>query len=287
MASDKHTATWNIRSSSANALLDETGRQRLLQHCDFFALRHGQSQANVAGIICSDPAVACQTYGLSDPVGRAQAAAAGRTIAQLYLQQQLLPDNNNNRKYSGLWIVTSDLLRAKETAEIVYQTVLEAVEASAAAASLSPSSVSLTTDVRLRERGFGAWDGGSDANYERVWQADRLDSAHTEHGVESVDSVTRRATQCVVEWNAKATVTATTATTAACTSTGTNAKNNDGNGNDDDDGKQNNRRMMIVLTAHGDVLQILQTAFCKLPGTQHRSIEHLETATVRALELKM
>jgi hypothetical protein len=39
----------------------------------------------------------------------------------------------------------------------------------------------------------------------------------------------------------------------------------------------------VVLVAHGDVLQILQTAFARVDVTRHRSIEHLPTATLRAL----
>lgn len=42
----------------------------------------------------------------------------------------------------------------------------------------------------------------------------------------------------------------------------------------------------VILVAHGDVLQILQTAFLKVDGKVHRSLDHLETATVRELVLK-
>ena len=40
---------------------------------------------------------------------------------------------------------------------------------------------------------------------------------------------------------------------------------------------------MVVLVAHGDVLQIAQTAFADVDPRTHRSLEHLETATLRKL----
>lgn len=237
-------------NSNFNALLrrqhvSDSDKSSHWLRSDFYALRHGQSQANVAAIIASDPTVACNRYGLSE-TGRRQAAAAGQTIVELYRR---INSNNSSSDsapqlpYQGLAIITSDLLRAKETAAIVFEAAVEA--------QIPLYRNQVVTDVRLRERGFGKWDGTSDANYQKVWREDVLDSSHTAEGVESVDSVIERATECVVEWDSLLP-----------------------------------SRHMVVLTAHGDVLQILQTAFLKLPGTQHRSVDHLETATVRALVLE-
>ena len=39
----------------------------------------------------------------------------------------------------------------------------------------------------------------------------------------------------------------------------------------------------VLLVAHGDVLQIAQTAFARADPTQHRDLPHLETAAVREL----
>ena len=41
----------------------------------------------------------------------------------------------------------------------------------------------------------------------------------------------------------------------------------------------------ILLFAHGDVLQILQTAVLKVDGRGHRGLEHLDTAVVKELVL--
>lgn len=105
-------------------------------------------------------------------------------------------------------------------------------------------------ETRLRERWFGNWDGGSDSHYNDVWKDDEVDSSHTIENVESVDDVMNRTTSCILEWD----------------STVTN--------------------FLILLVAHGDVLQITQTAFAKVDGTCHRTAcQHLETATLRPLQL--
>ena len=196
---------------------------------EYFALRHGQSLANVEKIIASSPEIACK-YGLS-VAGKEQALKAGETVVH-----QL-----QNQKYSGVLILSSDLLRAKQTAEAV----AEAVRMSSTP--LHTDGVIL--DTRLRERGFGEWDGGSDNNYNEVWKDDATDPNHEVQGVESVMSVMDRATTCIREWDAEF------------------------------------EDYMVICVAHGDVLQILQTAFCKMDGSKHRTLEHLETATLRRLPL--
>ena len=107
----------------------------------------------------------------------------------------------------------------------------------------------LVMETRLRERWFGEWDETSDANYPNVWKDDAVDPDHTIKGVESVHQVMARTTECITEWD------------------------------------ELFEDCLIVCVAHGDVLQILQTAFCKMDGSQHRSMEHLETAKLRKLEL--
>ena len=121
----------------------------------------------------------------------------------------------------------------------------EHVQASIQEASLPLGNVILET--RLRERWFGDWDGGSDTNYQNVWHDDAIDPSHTRENVESVNSVLERTTCCIMEWDAKF------------------------------------RNHLIVLVAHGDVLQITQTAFAKMDGSLHRTMPHLETATLRPL----
>lgn len=197
---------------------------------EYFALRHGQSKANVAKIIASSPEIACTNYGLS-PAGKDQAIRAGQDVVQRYQEQT----------YQGVLILASDLLRAKETAE----TVAEAVQK----ASIPLYNNGVVIETRLRERGFGEWDGGSDEHYNDVWKDDAIDPTHTIQGVESVVSVMDRSSTCVLEWDIIV------------------------------------QNYFVICVAHGDVLQMLQTSFSKMDGSKHRTLDHLETATLRPLLL--
>ena len=76
--------------------------------------------------------------------------------------------------------------------------------------------------------------------------------------VESVNSVMRRACECVLEWAARL---------------------------KDEETVSGAKPAMVILVAHGDVLQILQSAFAKIDGRRHRSLPHLETAQLRHLSL--
>lgn len=200
-------------------------------------------------------------------MGKEQAQAAGRDLVERFLQeQQQVPAASTTIGAAaappfGIAIVTSDLLRAKETAQIVADVVLANNINSSITIPLYSNDI--VVDVRLRERGFGEWDGGSDIHYQDVWNDDSVDPYHTTKGVESVWSVTDRATRCVLEWDSKNTTLLKKQVV-------------------EDD---RNLHWWIICVAHGDVLQILQTAFSKMDPSQHRSLDHLETATLRPLIL--
>jgi glucosyl-3-phosphoglycerate phosphatase len=107
----------------------------------YFVMRHGQSKANVAGIIVSRIETdASGDYGLSE-AGREQVLAAARTCG--------LP--------AGTLVCSSDFTRAAQTAKIM-------------AAHLGSPEVVFA--AALRERCFGAWEGTSTENYPTVWAAD-------------------------------------------------------------------------------------------------------------------
>jgi probable phosphoglycerate mutase len=112
----------------------------------YHAMRHGQSRANVAGIIVSAiESDRLGDWGLSD-LGREQVRAAARACG-------LPPDTV---------ICSSDFSRARQTAEIV-RARLGAPPAVVAAA--------------LRERFFGDLEGTATDNYARVWAADEAGTA--------------------------------------------------------------------------------------------------------------
>jgi probable phosphoglycerate mutase len=127
-------------------------------------MRHGQSKANVAGVIVSRIDVdRGGDYGLS-ALGREQARTAATASG--------LP--------AGTMICSSDFARARETAEIV-RAVLGAP--------------AVTLAEALRERYFGDWDGTGTENYGCVWADD--EAGRTGHGAEPVTSVLDRTTAFV------------------------------------------------------------------------------------------
>ena len=107
----------------------------------------------------------------------------------------------------------------------------------------------LIVDERLRERNFGELELTSDQAYASVWQQDAEDADSTWRGVESANQVMRRVTSLVADY------------------------------------ESSHRGATLLLVSHGDALQLLQTAFRKQDASRHRTLEHLETAEIRLLEL--
>jgi broad specificity phosphatase PhoE len=134
----------------------------------FSVMRHGQSKANVAGIIVSRiESDRRGDYGLSE-LGRQQALAAARSCG---LPRETI-------------ICSSDFLRARQTAEVV-RAHLDAVEVVIAEA--------------LRERCFGVWEGAATDSYARVWSADETNSGHADGNVEPTAAVLDRTTAFIVD----------------------------------------------------------------------------------------
>eukprot|EP00585_Thalassiosira_rotula_P013227 CAMPEP_0196130188 /NCGR_PEP_ID=MMETSP0910-20130528/646_1 /TAXON_ID=49265 /ORGANISM="Thalassiosira rotula, Strain GSO102" /LENGTH=262 /DNA_ID=CAMNT_0041389443 /DNA_START=66 /DNA_END=854 /DNA_ORIENTATION=+ len=224
----------------------------------YYALRHGQSLANVQKIISSDPAISTVEHGLSDE-GKRQATKAGETFAEEYLKSSL---KLNGKKYKGVAIFSSDFTRARETATLF-------------AEALKRSNISLynNNDIvlerRLRERYFGELNGGPDNRYQEVWDVDVVNPNHEEFGVESANSVLERTSSLIVELDELL-----------------RTKGGGDDGFNEKGEKKEEGCWKCVLVAHGDVLQIMQTGFLgHEDASRHRSLEHLETATVRELSL--
>jgi probable phosphoglycerate mutase len=103
---------------------------------------------------------------------------------------------------------------------------------------------------KLRERYFGRWERQHSRHYQEVWDADLLDGMHKQYEVESTREVLARTTSLIQELE------------------------------DAYAGRT------ILLVSHGDVLQILQTAFERVDSAQHRQLLPLETGQIRELRLK-
>ena len=128
---------------------------------EFYVLRHGQSEANVQGLIVSAPDLGVPKFGLTDD-GQRQVKAV------------LESERNQFAKISLVY--ASDFRRARETAELVG----------------AACNVPVSLASQLRERDFGQWEGRNDSHYKTVWRADAEDGLHKMWNVESVVEVAER-----------------------------------------------------------------------------------------------
>ncbi|CAK9075327.1 unnamed protein product [Durusdinium trenchii] len=139
----------------------------------FFALRHGESEANVAKIIISDPKVGTKAFGLT-AAGRKGATRAGQMFKKTAAKRVVM--------------VSSDFSRAKQTAQLFAQALRKAGR-------ICP----LRIAKELRERRFGSLEADSDARYPEVWAQDRHDPAARPFGVEAAQAVQRRTSRLVAK----------------------------------------------------------------------------------------
>ena len=87
----------------------------------------------------------------------------------------------------------------------------------------------------------------------KVWIEDAKNADHTEYECESVNSVLQRAWSVVEDCETKL---------------------------------PSDQQWSVLVVAHGDTLQILQTAFSGIDPRGHRSLDHLETAVAREMEFQ-
>jgi probable phosphoglycerate mutase len=133
----------------------------------YFIMRHGESTANVEGIIVSTPENGMEKYGLSDK-GREQ------------VTQSITTAMSNNQLDAKTRIISSDFKRAYESATIANQ--------------ILSGEYLIEPEPRLRERDFGNFELKSNEHYQTVWDKDALDGSHTSFNVESAETVMQRAT---------------------------------------------------------------------------------------------
>ena len=143
-------------------------KKRVLKN-RYFAMRHGQSEANIAGIIVSDPNVGCGKYGLTK-LG----------------QQQVIDSASNIKELNqDTFIISSDFLRAQNTAEIT-QKILNTTHP-------------IQYSTVLRERFFGTLNDQNDTQYKKVWDLDNQNPDHKEFGVESANQVVSRVATLIMQ----------------------------------------------------------------------------------------
>lgn len=129
-------------------------------------MRHGESKANIEEKIISQASSSREDlYGLTK-AGKLQVIEAATKSS---LDKEII-------------IYSSDYKRAKETAELVQQTLNATV---------------MRLSSNLRERDFGKWDTKSTENYKMLWKND--DEEKSNPSVETPEHVMSRTTQLVSE----------------------------------------------------------------------------------------
>ncbi|CAM9180077.1 unnamed protein product [Chrysoparadoxa australica] len=154
----------------------------------YFALRHGQSMANLEGIISSDPAIGTTIHGLTSS-GKAQARSAATGLIESVGREDI----------DKLLFVSSDFTRAIETANECAEALYRITTFERSAESLGTQRAQVVVRKELRERFFGELEGTVLLNYNRVWPLDLKDAASDAYGVESVEQVISRFRSMMLE----------------------------------------------------------------------------------------
>jgi broad specificity phosphatase PhoE len=160
----------------------------------YYLLRHGQSTANVAGIISSARALAySDKHGLTE-LGYQQGKTSAEQLVSLIKKQCKSGDE--------ILFVSSPFARARQTA----QACLEGLEDSFLE-ELDGLGLQLSTDIqmedRLMERYFGRLDGEAIYTYAYVWPVDKFNTTHTAFDTESVAAVATRLRRVVEDQESK------------------------------------------------------------------------------------
>ena len=135
---------------------------------EYYALRHGWSKANEAGVIVSRiDSGARLEYGLH-ATGMEQASAAGEAFRDIVGERPVA-------------ILSSDFSRTFQTAKIVAAAV----------------GADVVAEPALRERDFGDFELGPNTAYDQVWARDAVDASHTDNQVEAAAAVLERAAGAV------------------------------------------------------------------------------------------
>jgi len=135
-----------------------------------------------------------------------------------------------------------------ENCLIISSDFKRAKETAQCVSGLLKSKVQIDYDSGLRERFFGEFECTHTRNYKKVWANDlRGIDLGDYYGVEPVSSVLERVLGVLLAQ------------------------------------EESYEDKDILLVSHGDVLQILQTAFDRIEVSLHRDVQHLSTAEIRPL----
>ena len=223
----------------------------------YYLLRHGQSTANVAGIISSARSLAgSDRHGLTLLGIEQSRQSAGQLIDAI--AGDLAEDNGGDggsshppQSTGRVYFVSSPFARARETAEQCIRGIQRDDDVAGKARSLG---LTIHDEIHihdgLMERYFGRLDGMELSTYAYVWPVDMMDPTHTAFEVESVAAVCTRVREAILELDSRY----------------------EGGGNH------------VVLTSHADVLQITQVYAAGLQNPGQFSSYRFGNGEVRAMK---
>ena len=139
----------------------------------YFAMRHGESEANILGVAVGDPRRGVAGFGLTK-TGRQQVIAAATAFKERYS-----PSVHDTE------IVASDFLRTRETAELLAERL--------------GRSVPVRLSGRLRERSFGALEGMAHKDMAVLLEREGLARLIERYGCEPAASVQSRVVSVIRE----------------------------------------------------------------------------------------
>jgi glucosyl-3-phosphoglycerate phosphatase len=143
----------------------------------YFVLRHGQSNANISGIVLSHLEEGKKEEWSLTAVGESQ------------VENSVKKAKVDNLLGSDTIIYSSPFSRCKKSAEIAKK-ILEVNN-------------DIVFDDRLRERWFGDWEKTDNSAYQKVWDEDKNNPEHKEKNVESALEVQKRTTSLIKDLEEK------------------------------------------------------------------------------------
>jgi len=246
-----------LGSSAENANVDGIPPSLPDLRNHYYLLRHGQSTANVAGIISSARSLAgSDRHGLTLLGIEQSRNSAGQLIDAIARDLAEGDDGNGespqpSRSTGQVYFVSSPFARAKETAEQCIRGIRRDEGVADRAESLG---LTIHDEIHLHdglmERYFGRLDGMDLSTYAYVWPVDMMDPTHTAFDVESVAEVCERVRGTILELESRY----------------------DGGGNH------------VVLASHADVLQITQVYAVGLENPGKFSSYRFGNGEVRAMK---
>jgi broad specificity phosphatase PhoE len=140
----------------------------------YFGLRHGESLANIAGVISSSYRVGTSSHGLTEK-GRQQSRDAAKHLINIISSTSLEHSDSKALReiFDNLVFVTSPFKRAHETAKECISALQSQLKVKQSFSSFR-NDVKLTLYDDLRERWFGDLDAKHLLYYNRVWPVDMV-----------------------------------------------------------------------------------------------------------------